>query len=76
MTACCFQNNKMTLIQEHIIYLFIWREQEQIIYICLYGEGLPLKHLPKILGKPKPRPHVRVEWYLLPWSENKHLGIS
>ena len=27
------------------------------IYVCLYGEGLPLKHLPKILGKPKPRPH-------------------
>ena len=44
--------------------------------MCLYGEGLPLKHLPKILGKPKPRPHVRVEWYLLPWSENKHLCIS
>ena len=25
--------------------------------IFLYGERLALKHLPKIYGKPKPRPH-------------------
>ena len=58
----------------HNIFVHIERAGIDYIYVCL--EGLPLKHLPNILGKPKPRPHVRVEWYLLPWSENKHLCIS
>ena len=60
----------------HNVFVHIEIAGTDSIYMRLYGEGLPLKHLPKILGKPKPRPHVRVERYLLPWSENKHLCIS
>ena len=31
-----------------------YRESRNRLYARSYGEGLPLKHVPKILGKPKP----------------------